>query len=282
MEENGGWPKLGYYLGVFLEWLRKTTKILSLNRGSGCRCEPRTTQILKHACCHSTWHLWYASAYITRGSPICSSPRRYFQRCCPSGEYPRLLQKGSCPYLYPRRYNQAAIMSWSATLFQQCMWALPGSCHHVTNTGRNIRRWLWRLCSWGLGGGGHSMQHDPTRRTVLTSLLYLDLSCLMKHWDKAVGTYDRQFSGFHPISGPFRHTTSFSTPNGDFSVWARHILCLWVRCALRDRLIATVPVARCSVMSWAKGHASVYTQIYRYQSYITSIGVLAFGSHDMC
>lgn len=164
MEENGGWPKLGYYLGVFLEWLRKTTKILSLNRGSGCRCEPRTTQILKHACCHSTWHLWYASAYITRGSPICSSPRRYFQRCCPSGEYPRLLQKGSCPYLYPRRYNQAAIMSWSATLFQQCMWALPGSCHHVTNTGRNIRRWLWRLCSWGLGGGRsqYATWPDPT------------------------------------------------------------------------------------------------------------------------
>lgn len=108
---------------------------------------------------------------------------------------------------------------------------------------------------------GLRMQHDPTRRMVLTSFLYLDLSCRMKQWGKAVTTYDRQSSGFHTISGRFRHITPFSTPNGDFSVWARHILCLWVRCALAKSVIATVTIVRYSVMSWTKGYANVYTQI---------------------
>lgn len=117
------------------------------------------------------------------------------------------------------------------------------------------------VCAAGGWRDGLNMQHDPTRRMVLTSFLCLDLSCRMKQWGKAVRRNDRQSSGFHPTSGPFRHTTPFSTPNGDFSVWARDILCLRVRCALRNRQTATVPVARYSVMSWAKGYTNVYTQI---------------------
>jgi len=51
----------------------KLPKILSLNSGSGRRCEPRTTQIRIQACYHSTWHFWYASAYNIRRSLVPSS-----------------------------------------------------------------------------------------------------------------------------------------------------------------------------------------------------------------
>jgi len=66
-----------------------------------------------------------------------------------------------------------------------------------------------------LGGEGKGlrMQHDQTRRLVLTSVLYPDLSCRTKQCGKAARTYDRQSSGFHPISGRFRHVTPSSTPN---------------------------------------------------------------------
>jgi hypothetical protein len=49
-----------------------------------------------------------------------------------------------------------------------------------------------------------------TRLMILTSFLYLDLSCRMKQWDQVVRTNDRQSSGFHPISDPFRQITPSS------------------------------------------------------------------------
>jgi hypothetical protein len=95
--------------------------------------------------------------------PISSSPDDISNGDVPVDSNPGCWERRYCPYLYPRRYYHAAIMSWSATLCQQCMWALPGSCHHVTNTGRNIRRWLWRSCSWGLEGRSpYATWPDPT------------------------------------------------------------------------------------------------------------------------
>jgi hypothetical protein len=168
MEENGGSVSWVTIQTSSWNYWGKLPKILSLNRGSGWRCEPRITQIRIQACYHSTWPFWYSSAYSIRGSSMPSSSDDISDGDVPQESDPRLLKGLYCPYLYPRRYYRAAIMSWSATLCQQCMWAFPGSCHHVTNPGRNIPRWLWRLCSsWLEGGWGRVSGRNMTRPDAL-------------------------------------------------------------------------------------------------------------------
>lgn len=129
-----------------MDWLRQTTKILNLNRLSGCRSEPRTTK--------------HESSYHSTGTSDMPVLTAAMVPLTPT--LPHVVSKGDIPLEnYPGCWwritvhicipdSTSALPPWSAALCQQCMRAFPGSCHHVTKTDRNICRWLWRLC----GGKG--------------------------------------------------------------------------------------------------------------------------------
>jgi hypothetical protein len=77
------------------------------------------------------------------------------------------------------------------------------------------------------------LAHQLTRLMILTSFLYLDLSCRMKQWGRVVRTNDRQSSDFHPISGRFdTHSSLYATC--EFHFCERHILYVWVWRALQN------------------------------------------------
>jgi len=212
-EENWGGPKLGYYSGIFLEWLGKTTKIHSLNRGSGWRCGPRTTQIRIQACYHSSWPFWHASAYSIR-VPLSHLPQTLFPKAMSLRRVTPAVGEGFTVHICIPD-GTTAPPSWADP--RHCV---SNACEPFPDL---VITWQtqaetfaddYDVCEvGGWGEKGLRMQHDPTWHMVLTSFLYLDLSCRMKQWGKAVRTYDRQSSGFHPISGRFLYISPFCTPN---------------------------------------------------------------------